>query len=126
MNRLLIQNGILIDPSQRIFEKKDLYIEDGIVKQVEDEICDIPEGTRLVDASGCWVMPGFIDLHVHFRDPGLTYKETVETGCKAAAAGGVTTVCTMPNTKPVTDCVEVVEEILEKAGEIAKIYSEKS
>ena len=116
MNRLLIQNGILIDPSQRIFEKKDLYIEDGIVKQVEDEICDIPEGTRLVDASGCWVMPGFIDLHVHFRDPGLTYKETVETGCKAAAAGGVTTVCTMPNTKPVTDCVEVVEEILEKAG----------
>ena len=86
MNRLLIQNGILIDPSQRIFEKKDLYIEDGIVKQVEDEICDIPEGTRLVDASGCWVMPGFIDLHVHFRDPGLTYKETVETGCKAAAA----------------------------------------
>ena len=55
MNRLLIQNGILIDPSQRIFEKKDLYIEDGVVKQVEDEICDVPEGTRLVNVAGCWV-----------------------------------------------------------------------
>lgn len=115
MNRLLIRNGILIDPAERIFEKRDLYIEDGVVKKVDDILCEIPEGTEIIDASGCWVMPGFIDLHVHFRDPGLTYKETVETGCMAAAAGGVTTVCTMPNTKPVTDCVQVVEEIMEKA-----------
>ena len=72
------------------------------------------EDCRVVDASGCYVMPGLIDLHVHFRDPGLTYKEDIETGSKAAAKGGFTTVCCMPNTKPVVDNVETVKYIIEK------------
>lgn len=115
MDKLLIQNGILLDPGQNVCARRDLYIENGIVKKVSESIREIPDGAICVDASGCWIMPGLIDLHVHFRDPGLTYKECIETGSKAAAAGGVTTVCTMPNTKPVTDCVEVVNYILEEA-----------
>ena len=69
----------------------------------------------MIDAKGKYVMPGFIDLHVHFRDPGLTYKEDIITGSRAAAAGGVTTVCAMPNTKPVVDNVEVLQDILQRA-----------
>ena len=116
MNRLLIRSGILLDPAQNIEGKRDLYIEEGIVKQVAEEITQVPEGTEIIDAAGCWVMPGFIDLHVHFRDPGLTYNECIETGSKSAAAGGVTTVCTMPNTKPITDSVEIVEYVKAEAA----------
>lgn len=67
-------------------------------------------------------MPGLIDLHVHFRDPGLEYKETIETGCLAAAHGGYTTVCPMPNTKPSTDCPEVVKEVLDKASAACGVH----
>lgn len=115
MDKLLIQNGILLDPGQNLCACRDLYIENGIVRKVAEAIREIPEGAVCVDAAHCWVMPGLIDLHVHFRDPGLTYKECIETGSKAAAAGGVTTVCTMPNTKPVTDHPEVVDYILREA-----------
>ena len=72
------------------------------------------QADTVIDAAGCYVMPGLIDLHVHFRDPGLTYKEDIETGSKAAAKGGFTTVCCMPNTKPVVDNVETVKYIIEK------------
>lgn len=115
MDRLLIQNGTLLDPAQNICEQRDLYIENGVIARLAQHIADVPEGTRVIDAKGCWVMPGLIDLHVHFRDPGLTYKESIGTGSMAAAAGGVTTVCVMPNTKPVTDSVEVVEYIKEES-----------
>lgn len=116
MARLLIQNGILLDPAQNIADRRDLYIEDGVVRKVAETITEVPEDTQVIDAAGCWVMPGLIDLHVHFRDPGLTYKECIRTGSMAAAAGGVTTVCTMPNTKPVVDSVEVVEYIKSEAA----------
>ena len=73
------------------------------------------EAERVINAKGCYVMPGFIDLHVHFRDPGLEYKETLTTGGRAAVKGGVTTVCAMPNTKPVIDNGVKVKEVMERA-----------
>ena len=97
--RILIKNGRVINPATGIDEVLDLLIENDKVVKMETNIME--EAERVVDASECYVMPGFIDLHVHFRDPGLEHKETIETGSKAAAAGGYTTVFTMPNTKPV-------------------------
>ena len=73
---------------------------------------------KVIDAKGCYVVPGLIDLHVHFRDPGLTYKEDIETGSRAAAKGGFTTVCCMPNTKPVVDSVETIKYIVDKSKEV--------
>jgi len=111
--RILIQNGYVIDPESKREGKFDILIEkDRIVKVAEkiDEAVD-----RVIDAKGCYVMPGFIDLHVHLRDPGLEYKETLTTGGQAAARGGVTTVCAMPNTKPVTDSGEKIAHVHERA-----------
>ena len=90
----------------------DIFVEDGIIKEKAESI--EKQADTVIDAAGCYVMPGLIDLHVHFRDPGLTYKEDIETGSKAAAKGGFTTVCCMPNTKPVVDNVETVKYIIEK------------
>ena len=90
----------------------DIFVEDGIIKEKAESI--EKQADTVIDATGCYVMPGLIDLHVHFRDPGLTYKEDIETGSKAAAKGGFTTVCCMPNTKPVVDNVETVKYIIEK------------
>ena len=106
---ILIQNGHVIDPHTKRDECCDVLIEDDRIKKVAEKI-DV-KTDRVIDATGCYVMPGFIDLHVHLRDPGLEYKETLETGGKAAARGGVTTICAMPNTKPVTDSGEMVEEL---------------
>lgn len=110
---ILIQNGHVIDPHTKRDECCDVLIEDDRIKKVAEKI-DV-KTDRVIDATGCYVMPGFIDLHVHLRDPGLEYKETLETGGKAAARGGVTTICAMPNTKPVTDGGEMVEELHERA-----------
>lgn len=90
----------------------DIFVEDGIIKEKAESI--EKQADTVIDAAGCYVMPGLIDLHVHFRDPGLTYKEDIETGSKAAAKGGFTTVCCMPNTKPVVDNVDTVKYIIEK------------
>ena len=90
----------------------DIFVEDGIIKEKAESI--EKQADTVIDAAGCYVMPGLIGLHVHFRDPGLTYKEDIETGSKAAAKGGFTTVCCMPNTKPVVDNVETVKYIIEK------------
>ncbi len=110
---ILIQNGHVVDP----FTKKDgcfdVLIENDIIQKVAESI--EADADRIIDAKGCYVMPGFVDLHVHFRDPGLEYKETLETGGKAAVRGGVTTVCAMPNTKPVIDDAEKVASVHERA-----------
>lgn len=111
--RILIKNGQVINPATGTNEVLDLLIEDKLVVKMEAEITDTAD--RVVDAAGCYVMPGFIDLHVHFRDPGLEHKETIETGSKAAAAGGYTTVFAMPNTKPVADNADVVNYVHNKA-----------
>ncbi|MDD6234396.1 MAG: dihydroorotase [Lachnospiraceae bacterium] len=105
----LIHNGRVIDPASGKDGIYDVLIEDGIIAGVD---VNIPEGNNdIVDASGCFVMPGLVDLHVHFREPGFEYKETIKTGSQAAAHGGVTTVFPMPNTKPVIDSVDMYDKV---------------
>ena len=111
--KILIQNGYVLDPESKREGKFDVLIEDNKIIKVAEQITD--HADKVLDASGCYVMPGFIDLHVHLRDPGLEYKETLETGGKAAARGGVTTICAMPNTKPVVDNGEKVEDVHNRA-----------
>lgn len=115
--KILIKNGRIIDPASNRDEIADLYVEEGKVSQIGQNIENKAE--RVIDATGMFVMPGFIDLHVHLREPGLEYKETIETGAMAAARGGFTTICAMPNTKPVVDCKEVVEDIYKRAEHVA-------
>lgn len=113
--KILIKKGRVLDPSCNRDEIADVLVEDGKIKQVEREITQQAE--KVIDANGCYVMPGLIDLHVHLRDPGLEYKETIETGCAAAANGGFTSIFAMPNTKPVADNPEVITYVQEKAKE---------
>lgn len=113
--KILIQNGRLLDPASGIDQIMDLLIEDKQIIKRGENLAE--EADRVIDASGCFVMPGLIDLHVHLRDPGLTHKEDIETGTKAAARGGVTTICAMPNTMPVVDSRETLEYIYKKASE---------
>lgn len=110
---LLIQNGHVVDPLTRRDGRYDVLIENDRIRKVAKQID--AEADRVIDADGCYVMPGLIDLHVHLRDPGLEYKETLATGGRAAVKGGVTTVCAMPNTKPVTDTKEKVQRVHERA-----------
>ena len=111
--KTLIQNGYVLDPESKREGKFDVLIEDNKIIKVAEQITDYAD--KVLDASGCYVMPGFIDLHVHLRDPGLEYKETLEAGGKAAARGGVTTICAMPNTKPVVDNGEKVADVHNRA-----------
>lgn len=113
--RLLIKNGYVIDPSQGINAGKSLFIEDGRVVDVINRSEGIPEGCEVIDATGLIVAPGFIDMHVHLREPGQEYKETIASGAAAAAAGGFATVCAMPNTDPINDSAAVTRFIIEKA-----------
>lgn len=117
---ILIQNGHVVDPLTKRDEVCDVLVKDGKIQEVAPALQ--AEADQVLDASGCYVMPGFIDLHVHFRDPGLEYKETLETGGKAAARGGVTTVCTMPNTKPVIDTRAKVEDVHQRAKEVSPVH----
>ncbi len=112
----LITGGHLIDPSQGIDGPADLLIIDGKVAKVGKVAKEaVPAGCQKLDASGRWIAPGFIDLHTHLREPGYEYKETVQTGTRAAAAGGFTTICCMPNTNPINDNRSVTELILKQA-----------
>lgn len=118
--RVLIKNGRLIDPSTGRNANLDVFIRDGRVNQVAPIIEGI-ETDMVINASGKFVMPGFIDMHVHLREPGFEYKETIKTGALAAARGGFTTICAMPNTNPVIDSQEIAEMVLEKAKKDAII-----
>lgn len=112
---ILIKNGIIVDGTDKKPFPADVLIQNGKITKIGDALEDAAD--QVVDAKGRYVMPGFIDLHVHFRDPGLTHKEDLMTGAMAAARGGVTSVCAMPNTKPVVDSVETLKDILERAKE---------
>ena len=111
--KLLIQNGRVIDPANGRDGQFDILIENGKIACVAAHIADAAD--EVIDATGKWVVPGLIDLHVHFREPGFTRKETIATGSRAAAKGGFTTVCCMPNTKPVADSEILIEYIKLKA-----------
>ena len=121
--KILIKGGRVLNPATNMDEIADVLIEDNkvaaikneIEKEIEKEI--IADAGKVIDAAGKFVMPGFIDLHVHFRDPGLTHKEDIITGMAAAAHGGFTTVYAMPNTKPVADNAEVINYVHNKAKE---------
>ena len=110
---LLIKNGRVIDPSQGIDEQLDVLVVDGVIKELGKGLS--ASGAETVDAGGKYVVPGLIDMHVHLRDPGLEYKEDIISGTKAAAAGGFTSVCCMPNTSPAIDNKIVVSYIINKA-----------
>lgn len=111
---MIIKNGLLIDPVKEMTYAADLRISDGKIAEIS-ECIEAAEGEEVIDASGKCVAPGLIDGHVHFRDPGFTYKEDIHTGALSAAAGGFTTVICMANTKPVVDSVETLQYVLEKA-----------
>jgi dihydroorotase len=110
---VIIRHGRVIDPG-RINGPADVLIENGKIAAVGPGL-KAPAGATVIDATGKWVLPGFVDLHVHFREPGFEYKETIATGAAAAVAGGFTSVCCMPNTQPVNDNQSVTEFILDKA-----------
>ena len=117
---ILIKNGQVINPATQTNEVLDLLIEEDKVVKMEAGITE--KADRVIDAKGCYVMPGFIDMHVHLRDPGQTQKETIETGCQAAAHGGYTTILAMPNTKPVVDNPDVVNYVHNKAEAVGAVH----
>jgi dihydroorotase len=126
---MLIKNGHIIDPSQGIDGIGDILIEDGKIIEIvlerksgkaeqksrrsEVKTSELPN-FRAIDAAGLYVFPGLVDMHVHLREPGFEYKETIKTGTMAAVKGGITSVCCMPNTNPVNDNKTVTEFILRK------------
>lgn len=120
--KLCIKNGRVLDPGQHLDQICDLWIEDGHIVKIG---VDLPsDGAECIDATGKVVCPGLIDMHVHLREPGFEYKEDIASGTKAAAAGGFTAVCCMPNTQPVVDEASVVAFILQQAEKsgMARVY----
>ncbi|GMT42063.1 MAG: dihydroorotase [bacterium] len=119
---ILIKNGRVIDPSSGLDSVKDVLVENGVIADVSGKIK--PGKARVIDAAGLVVSPGFIDLHVHLREPGYEYKETIETGARAAAAGGFSAVCCMANSDPVNDNGSITRSIIEKAQKAgsARVY----
>lgn len=118
--KLLIKNGTLIDPVSGLGGKMDILAEDGVIALIGSDLQD--PNAQVLDAEGLCVSAGLVDMHVHLRDPGLTYKEDIITGSAAAAKGGFTSIACMPNTKPVTDTPEGVEYVLNKAKENCGVH----
>src|SRR5437763_1673184 len=119
MSKLVIKNGRVVDPSQDLDRVCDLGVEDGVIQAIGDGIS--AAHAEEFDASGLIVAPGFIDMHVHLREPGFEHAETIETGSRAAAAGGFTSICCMPNTDPVNDKATVTSYICERAARLASV-----
>jgi dihydroorotase len=119
---LCLRGGRVIDPRRNLDSEADVLLTDGRVVRVDKGIAaSVPTGTRVIDVRGLWVTPGFIDLHAHLREPGQEYKEDIETGTRAAAAGGFTAVCAMPNTVPPNDCRAVTDLIVERARSVGSV-----
>lgn len=118
--KTLIKGGHVLDPSTGKDGIFDVLVEGERIIKVASSI-DV-KTDQLILAGGCYVMPGFIDLHVHLREPGFEHKETIRTGSLAAARGGFTSICPMPNTKPATDSPEMIRFILDKAKEESVVH----
>jgi len=113
---IILENGQIVDPSQNINKKGNVLIEEGKIKGFAKKISESSyKDYKRIDCTGKIISPGLIDLHVHLREPGYEYKETIKTGSEAAAAGGFTTIVCMPNTNPINDNASVTEFILYKA-----------
>ena len=123
---MLLKNGRIIDPVNKLDKKGSLLVDKGRIKAIftsRQKVGELPKKLLSIDLQGKWVVPGLIDMHVHLREPGEEYKETIESGTRAAAAGGFTAVACMPNTIPVNDCQSVTRFILEKAESAsARVY----
>ena len=117
--KTVIKNATAVSPADGLNGVCDILIEDGKIAAVGNDLT----AERVIDASGLTAVPGLVDMHVHLRDPGQTAKEDILTGCRAAAAGGVTSLLAMPNTNPTTDSPETVRCILDKAKNAdARVY----
>lgn len=122
MKEIWIRNAWIVDPANDLDQEGDLLLRDGVIAAVGQVDGEHPDA-QVIDAAGMVAAPGLVDMHVHLRDPGFTHKEDILSGCRAAAAGGFTSVACMPNTKPVCDSPEVVNYIREKAAEAdARVY----
>jgi len=121
--QMLIKGARVLDPGN-IDGKKDVLIKEGLIEAILDSGKEVSSDTKIVNASGMVLVPGLIDIHVHLREPGQEYKETIETGLQAAVNGGFTAVCSMPNTSPVNDNSQVTRFIIGRANEVglAKVY----
>lgn len=117
MTRLVVKNGRVVDPAQGLDRVCDVAVEDGFIREVGSGISTT--GAQEYDASGMVVAPGFIDMHVHLREPGFEHAETIETGSRAAAAGGFTSICCMPNTQPINDNATVTNYVIDRARRFA-------
>lgn len=110
----LLRGAHVVDPQVGLDDVRDVLIDGGVIAKVGEGL-DAPEGAEVIDAAGKYLVPGLVDMHVHFRDPGFEYKETIETGSRAATHGGFTDVATMPNTDPVTDTGAEVRYQIDRA-----------
>jgi dihydroorotase len=121
--KLLLKGARVIDPAQKIDDRLDVFIEDGKIACCKSDI-KAGSDVKVIDLTGMIVAPGLVDMHVHLREPGLEYKETIATGCAAAVAGGFTSIACMPNTQPVNDNRSITEFIRRKASEagLANVY----
>ncbi|HVR63732.1 MAG TPA: dihydroorotase [Polyangia bacterium] len=119
---LCLRGGRVIDPARNFDATADVLVRDGVVARVGAGIAGgVGGGVRVVDVAGCWVLPGLIDLHTHLREPGQEYKEDIATGTRAAAAGGFTAICAMPNTVPPNDTRAVTELVVRRAAEVGVV-----
>ena len=115
--RLLLKNGRLIDYKTKTDKIVDILIEDDKIKKIETSISS-EEADKIIDCTNLNIIPGMIDIHCHLREPGFEYKETIETGSRSAVAGGFTTICPMPNTKPTPDSAIILQKIIEDAKKV--------
>jgi len=120
MTNLLLKNGRVVDPANGIDGDLDVLVADGVIAEIAPDIT--ADDIETLDADGCIVAPGFVDMHVHLREPGFEYKETIATGVRAAAAGGFTGVACMPNTEPINDHRAVTELIIERAATAGPVH----